>query len=287
MMPAPRLTFSTGSLYLYGLERVFALAAEFGFDGVEVMCDERLDTRQPGYLRHLSETYHLPITSLHAPFVTARLPGWTPGLVAAVRQTVALAEQVGAEHVVVHVPRKVGYLVVQGTRTWRLPWVAIDGEIRQWIAEGELARFQAETAVQVCLENMPILARRLNGLIPDRYLTWWNTVEAWSQVHDHLTLDTTHWATHRIDPLAAYRAAGKRVRHIHLSNFHDGQEHQLPHRGDLDLVGFLRSVIADGFDGHMVLELDPRSLEAVDESKLRQNLAASAAFCRAAMGREA
>ncbi len=36
-MPAPLPTFSTGSLYLYGLERCFALAAEPGFDGVAVL----------------------------------------------------------------------------------------------------------------------------------------------------------------------------------------------------------------------------------------------------------
>ena len=43
--------FSTGSLYPFGLERVYAWATEAGFDGVEIMMDERWDTHQEEYLR--------------------------------------------------------------------------------------------------------------------------------------------------------------------------------------------------------------------------------------------
>ena len=42
-----RFLFSTGSLYRYGTARCFEFAARAGFDGVEVMVDDRWDTRQP------------------------------------------------------------------------------------------------------------------------------------------------------------------------------------------------------------------------------------------------
>jgi sugar phosphate isomerase/epimerase len=38
--------FSTGSLYPFGLDRVYGWAAEAGFDGFEIMLDERWDTHQ-------------------------------------------------------------------------------------------------------------------------------------------------------------------------------------------------------------------------------------------------
>lgn len=286
-MARPLLTFSTGSVYTYGTDRAFALAAEYGFDGVEVMCDERLDTRQPDYLRRLSERHELPIHSLHAPFVRQSLPGWEPGLVAGIRQTAALAEVVGAAHVVMHLPDRVGRLsMTYGSRRWIVPWWPLSRAIQQWMASGGLARFQKETVVRICVENMPIQSRRLRRLLPQvnqQALVWWNTLEAWPQVHDHLTLDTTHWATHGIDPLDAYRAANGRVRHVHLSNFADGREHQLPQRGELDLAGFLRHIVADGFDGQVVVEVNPASLEAADEDRLRAHLAETVAFCRAAL----
>ena len=48
-----RFILSTGSLYNYRIDRVFALAAEAGFDGIELLIDHRWDTRQSDYLRQL------------------------------------------------------------------------------------------------------------------------------------------------------------------------------------------------------------------------------------------
>jgi sugar phosphate isomerase/epimerase len=109
-MPSPALTFSTGSLYLYSLDRCFALAAACGFDGVEVICDQRYDTRQPDNLRRLMDTYGIPVLSLHAPFLNGRLDGWESGERAAIEQTVALAEAIDARHVVMHLPNRIWYM---------------------------------------------------------------------------------------------------------------------------------------------------------------------------------
>ncbi len=48
------IALSTGSLYTYGTARVFELAAEAGYDGIEILTDHRWDSRQPAYLRRLS-----------------------------------------------------------------------------------------------------------------------------------------------------------------------------------------------------------------------------------------
>ena len=39
------VAFSTGSLFPFGLERVYAWVADVGFDGVEIMMDESWDTQ--------------------------------------------------------------------------------------------------------------------------------------------------------------------------------------------------------------------------------------------------
>jgi sugar phosphate isomerase/epimerase len=279
-MPSPALTFSTGSLYLYSLDRCFALAAACGFDGVEVICDQRYDTRQPDNLRRLMDTYGIPVLSLHAPFLNGRLDGWESGERAAIEQTVALAEAIDARHVVMHLPNRIWYMTVSyAARSWKVPARSIHTAIKRWMEDGGLARFQAETPVRVCVENTPLLTRALK----DRWLTCWNTLAEWPQVHDYLTLDTTHWATHGIDPLTAYRAGGGRVRHIHLSNYADGQQHLPPQSGDLDLTHFLQTLVAEDFDGQIVVELNPRTLAAWDAGLAHDRVAEAAAFCRAAL----
>jgi sugar phosphate isomerase/epimerase len=62
------ILLSIGSLRFYGLDRVFMIAKDLGFDGVEVIVDDRWDTTDPAYLRALSKRYALPISSLHSPF---------------------------------------------------------------------------------------------------------------------------------------------------------------------------------------------------------------------------
>ena len=61
------MVFSTGSLYPFGLERVYGWAAEAGYDGVEIMMDERWDTHQADYLGDLAARHDLPILALHPP----------------------------------------------------------------------------------------------------------------------------------------------------------------------------------------------------------------------------
>lgn len=279
MSPA-RVLFSTGSLYLLDTAYCFQLAAETGFDGIEIMCDERYSTRDPLYLQKLSQHYNLPILVCHTPF-SARVPGWgkPSDEVGRIYHTLELAAALNAESIVVHVPRKLGWMGMYfNGHNFRVPWRTPYGAVKNWI-EYELPRVQPTTGVKIALENMPvahILGREIDP-------TWWNEVETWGRIHTWLTLDTTHWATKHIDPLAAYHAAGGRVCHVHLSNF-DGLEHRLPHQGHLNLGKFLRTMAADSFSGTISLELHPEPLDYSDDFALRRNLQDSLDFCREHLG---
>ncbi|MEO0563907.1 MAG: sugar phosphate isomerase/epimerase [Chloroflexota bacterium] len=275
-----RLIFSTGSLYLLDTALVFDMAAEAGFDGMEIMCDDRFTTREPGYLCDLSARHGLPVLAVHTPF-SPRLPGWgnTDTELGRVRHTVELAEQVGAERIIVHLPFKVGRGSVNlGAFRATVPVIPSPyAPFKRWMESGGLKQLQAETKVEIAVENLP--GKRIFGKMRD--MAWWNSVEAWSTVHEYLTLDTTHWGTFGIDPIKALHAAGPRVRHIHLSNYLNGQEHRLPQSGELDLAAFLRELTATGFDGTCSVELHPDALAFTDPKVTRRKLRETVEFCRA------
>ena len=277
-MPKPRVLFSSGSLHLIDVAHCFELAAEAGFDGMEVMCDDRWSTRDPGYLAHLSARSGLPVLAIHTPF-SRNVQGWKRGdEVQRICDSLALAEAVGAEVLVIHLPRKIGLLFIETNAhrlvlPWRSPFVAV----KRWI-ESELPEAQRRTRVKIALENLPSPSSGDRG-----DATWWNSVAEWSRVHDWLTLDTTHWGTKGVDPLDAYKAARPRVCHVHLSNY-DGREHRLPNDGRLDLGALLRAMAADGFSGTISVELRPDSLEYTDAAALRQHLRDSLLFCREHLG---
>ncbi len=268
---------STGSLWLMDTAYTFELFAEAGYDGVEIMCDDRYTTRDHRYLTRLSADYGLPVVAMHTPF-GYRLIGWGHGDTdqGKVRHMVELADKVGAKRVVVHLPARYSRasLSIGAFRT-RFPWFGRD-DFRKWMANGGLTGMQSETSVQIALENMPtsrIWGRETNG-------HWWNTVETWSGVHDHLTLDTTHWATFGINPVEPLRMAGERVKHIHLSNYENGREHRLPQTGELDLGAFLRELVAMDYQGSVSVEVSPDALAFDTPKAIRRKLRETLDFCR-------
>jgi sugar phosphate isomerase/epimerase len=277
-----RVIFSTGSLYVADTSYCFALAAEAGYDGIELMIDDRITTRQPEYLQHLSATYQLPILVLHTPF-SPTLPGWKnaqPELTR-VQRTLELAKQIGAERIVVHLPSTVSRATVRlGHQQWGFPWFSAFYDFQEWMANGGLKELQATTPIQLAIENMP--TRKFFGVALNT--AWWNTVEEWSKVHDHLTLDTTHWGTFGIDPRVALQAAGERVKHIHLSNYAHGQEHRMPQDGELDLAGFLHDLTRMNFSGTVCLELSPDALAFDTPKATRRKMREALDFCRQHLG---
>jgi sugar phosphate isomerase/epimerase len=281
MTSTPRLLFSTGSLYVYDLSLAFQLSAEAGFDGVEVMCDERYSTRHREYLQQLSDQHNQPIHVLHTPF-SPRLPGWYNAQhdqIERITQTLKLAEKLNAESIVVHLPDKRSMATISfNDRSFRIPWRKVTlNPVKDWM-ENQLAAVQKKTSVKIAIENMP--AKKVAGQLIEK--VWWNDIESWSQVHEWLTLDTTHWATKRVNPLDAYRAAKGRVCHVHLSNY-NGREHRLPQKGNLNLRTFLNVLAEDQYAGTISVELHPGVLEFSNLRKVRQNMVETHDFCRSSL----
>src|SRR6266508_2322708 len=257
-----RLAFSTGSVWTYGLARAFEVARRAGFDAVEVIVDERWDTRQPGYLQRLSNEHGLEITSLHAPF--APLRGTEGGYQAGVREALALADVVGAGTVVVH-PESRG----RGYGAW----------IRQHWDE-----LQDGHAAGLAVENMPYRRVRTRPRhrthLPEQLVRF-----------PAVTLDTAHLGTADVDILAGMETVWPRLRHVHLSDYANapsgqrgaGEEHLCPGDGELPLMPFLARLRELDYQGVVVLELVPEALPVDDEDRLVERVRALRQACLAAI----
>jgi sugar phosphate isomerase/epimerase len=242
---------------------------------MEVVVDQRWDTRQAEHLNGLKERFGLPIRALHAPFDTFALPGWPDAAPERIAATVALAQEVGADVVVHHLPLRwrIGRLQRRGIRvSFPMPG---ENTYQRWL-QGGYGALQDQTRVLLCIENLP--AVRVAGRRVD--MATWNTPGGMARF-SHLTMDTTHLGTWGIDPVRYYDDADGRVRHIHLSNF-DGREHRRPQEGLLRLDLLLSRLAASGYDGYVTLELHPDALEAgAPDARVAALMQECLAYCRA------
>jgi sugar phosphate isomerase/epimerase len=273
------IILSTGSLYNYGLTRVFDLASETGYEGLEVLVDGRWDSRDPGYLHRLSSDSGLPIVALHSPFVPD-VQGWPPDQLGRLERTVLLAQELAVPIVVSHLPLRfpgfAGQMDLFGRHRRFLlpiPWPSRSSYYR-YLLKGRMKEMERSSGVMVGLENMPI--RRFLGFAINLY--WFNHVEQLAGF-PHLTLDTTHIGTWGTNPIAVYERLKRHVIHVHLSNF-DGREHRSPPDGNLPLGDLLRSLAHDGYRGAVSVESSPDALDAQDERRCRAALKRALDFCR-------
>ena len=284
-----RFILSTGSLYNYSIDRVFALAAEAGFDGIEMMVDHRWDTRQSDYVRQLMDSHALAIPALHSPF-SRNCQGWGETEFGAIGRTAELADELGAQVVVHHLPTRFGYAFLQAAgRSLLLPNPFDTGH--QYAGSSRVMAHR-----EFMLSSRPVLMSSCasktcqpSGLWACASTLPAGTPKSRATLGDitrfpHITLDTTHLGTWGLDPVEAYSSWGQRVKHVHLSNY-DGSEHCRPEDGKLRLDALLARMAADGYGYSISLELHPGALEAgAPDRRVVELLRGSLHYCLQAVG---
>lgn len=233
----PLVGLSSASVFPEPLESAFELAADLGYDGLELMVWTDPVSQQPERVRELSHKYGVPVLSVHAPclLLTARVWGTEPG--PKLQRAVRAARELGADTVVVHPP---------------LAW---QRRYAREFASGVRA-LEAESGVAIAVENMfPVY---VGGRAISSFRPGWDVTE---QPHRHLTLDTSHTSVSRSDALALAVAMGERLQHVHIA---DGSgkgsdEHLVPGRGDQRCDVVLEYLAATGFAGAIVVEVSTRS----------------------------
>ena len=255
-VPHAKVGLSTASVYPENCATAFELAARLGYDGVEVMVWTDPVTREAGALAALAALHGIPVLSVHAPtlLVTQRVWGTDPWQ--KVDRSVELAGELGADTVVLHPPFR-----------WQRDYARdfVDG----------VALREHDTGIRLAVENMyPWRGPRSREV--EVYLPHWDPVP---QAYDHVTIDLSHTATAGSDALGMVRDLGPRLTHLHLA---DGvgsprDEHLVPGRGTQPCGEVLETLAAQGYAGHVVVEVATRR---VGQAQRELDLAEALAFAR-------
>jgi len=255
----PPIVFSTGSLYPFGLGRVFTWAAETGYDGVEIMMDERWDTHQSSYLAHLVENHGIPILALHPPLYRG---AWNLGPQETLVRVARLARSMEVPVVVAHPPPP-------------------GRPLKRWSA-GPL-RDAREQGVSVAVENMP--KTEVRGIFGIKRSRSCHLPEHLLGLGD-VTLDTSHVGASKVDLIRAYSVLAGQLRHVHLSDsdLTGGDQHRLPGKGRLPLRPFLAALTESDYAGVVSLELKPWPLGAPEPATILVRMREVLEFARRALG---
>ncbi|MDP2287757.1 MAG: sugar phosphate isomerase/epimerase [Actinomycetota bacterium] len=247
---------SSSSVFPEGTGVAFQMAADLGYDGVEVMVGTDALSQDSYALLDLVQTHQVPVLSIHSPclLVTQRVWGTEPWGKLQRAQTVA--EQLGARTVVVHPPFR-----------WQRGYA-------QGFVEG-LARMKDETEIQFAVENMfpwRALSQEITAYAPG-----WDVRD---EDYPHTTVDLSHTAVSRTDAMQLMHDLGSRVAHMHLA---DGtgsarDEHLIPGRGTQPVAEVLTHLANTGFTGNLIVEVNTRSAANADERSV--DLAEALAFAR-------
>jgi sugar phosphate isomerase/epimerase len=233
-----QISLSSGTLFTFPLEKAFRLAAETGFDGIELIINQefqKVNCRQ--YITALQQI--IPIISIHAPFMP--LDGWgTP--MDSLKRSVELADACGIRLVNFHPPS----------------WLGLELGFWRWFYR--IHDFQREiggNSIQVSLENMPWGGKfKIN---PHILADTQKMIEFSQERNLYLTFDCTHMGSGKanfINDFYLFYNSG-RIRNIHFSDYGHGREHLLPGHGILPLTRFLNHLRNTDYNDSVTLELSP------------------------------
>ena len=233
------ISLSTGTLFTLPLPRVFEMAAEVGFDGVELIINQDFQKVNP--VKLISSLQEIAtIHSIHAPFMP--LDGWG-GQADSLKRCIALAAECGIPLVNFHPPS----------------WMGMEIGFLRWLYG--IRDFQNEVGLNgqviVTIENMPWVGKmKINPHILS------NTQHMIDFIKEHnlfMTFDCTHMGSGKAnfinDFYLCYESG--RIRNIHFSDYGHGREHLLPGHGILPLTRFLNHLRNTDYQDTVTLELSP------------------------------
>jgi sugar phosphate isomerase/epimerase len=246
-LPDIPVTLSTASVYPRRAAFAFQVAAELGYDGVEVMVWSDPATQDARTLQHLAAVHGMPVRSIHAPTLLVSQRVWGRPPAPKLRRSVDLALEVGAGTVVVHPPFR-----------WQYKYA------REF--QDQVRELSEDTGVTIAVENMyPWRPRKHRGRRDYMaYLPGWDPTE---HGYDHVTLDLSHAACAGQDGLELVKVFGDRLRHVHLA---DGSgaardEHLVPGRGNQPCDLVLEELVSRGWRGDVVVEIATRRARTAHE----------------------
>ena len=276
MRPAIKVGLSTASVYPLRTEAAFEYAARLGYDGVELMVWAESASQDIAAVRRMSESYGIPVLSVHAPCLLISQRVWGADPVSKLDRSVRAAEELGAQTVVVHPPFR-----------WQRRYA--DGFTDQ------VASLEQSSDVMIAVENMfPFRADRIFGTgqpsisrMRKRGGSPGIAVSAFAPSYDpldgnhaHYTLDLSHSATAGTDAVEMAGRMGEGLVHLHLCDGSGAStdEHLVPGRGTQPTAEICQMLAASNFAGHVILEVTTSGVRTAIERE--QLLTESLEFAR-------
>ncbi|MGP4015171.1 sugar phosphate isomerase/epimerase family protein [Saccharopolyspora sp. 5N708] len=237
---------STASVWPQPAPTAFEMAADLGFDGVEVMVWADAVSQDVGALHRLSEQHSVPILAVHAPCLLITQRVWSPEPEERLRRAVVVASELGASTVVVHPPFR-----------WQRRYAERFGEL--------VAELEETSGIAVAVENMfplrpPSTLNRLRGGKTSGLSAFKPSPDPTEVGFRNYTLDLSHAAAAHMDAIELLKRMKDGLAHVHLA---DGtgaprDEHLVPGQGTQPCAEVCEALAADGYQGAVVLEVNTR-----------------------------
>jgi sugar phosphate isomerase/epimerase len=239
----PPVVLSTASVWPERVDRAFEMAADLGYDGVEVMVWTDPASQDLPALARLSRRSGMPIMAVHAPCLLITQRVWASDPVLRLRLSADAAGDLGASTMVIHPPFRWQRRYAQSFRD-------------------EVLAAEARTGVRIAVENMfPIRrgALRVSGFQPSPDPT--------DVGYPHYTLDLSHTATSGQDALALMDRMGAGLVHVHLTDGTGSRrdEHLVPGRGTQPVAAVCERLVREGFGGTVCVEITTRQMMSREE----------------------
>ena len=252
---------STASVWPQPAAAAFDLAADLGYDGVEVMVWADPVSQNAKALERLSLRTGVPVLAVHAPCLLITQRVWSPDPVRRLRRSVETASGLGARTVVVHPPFR-----------WQRRYADGFADL--------VAALEDASGVAIAVENMFPVRRTLGRGRTVQVTAFAPSIDPTDVGHRHYTLDLSHTAAAGVDALELAKRMGDGLTHIHLA---DGSgaakdEHLVPGRGAQPCAALCEGLARSDFAGQVVLEVNTRRARGVaDRARM---LAESLLFAR-------
>ncbi|WP_231974386.1 sugar phosphate isomerase/epimerase family protein [Pseudonocardia sp. HH130630-07] len=248
MKPSPPVpvALSTASVYPEGVAAGFEIAAELGYDGVELMIWTDPVSQDPAAVQRLVQRHRMPVLAVHAPCLAVTQRVWGADPVHRLRRTAEVSARLGARTVVLHPPFR-----------WQRRYAGVFA--------AEVVRAHEQHGLGLPVENMFPVRRGSISTVP--YALGHDPTETGFGAY---TLDLSHTAAARTDALALLARMGDRLTHLHLA---DGtgaprDEHLVPGRGTQPCAEVCQALSGGAFaraGGTVVLEVSTRRCRTREE----------------------
>lgn len=226
------IIFSAASLYPYGINRIFDITSQSGFENIELMLRSRTDnayydTWDVKYLKALKKQHNLNIQTVHVSFdfEINPLPFY---------DIVSLTEGIGAARINVHTPRN------------------SQDEYIKWF-NSTLADFKHPN-IEIVVENV----HKKIGLSDPLVI---GTAEEMNKF-PHTCYDIAHAMRSGVDVLDTIPAL-RNVKQYHLSNWDGTDDHMSP----LDNTGLFKQIIPLMITSDISIELCPKAFSDITNQK--------------------